>query len=67
MQTLMTVDELAEQLGVKKSTIYQWTHLRFVPHVKLGSCVRFREEEILKWLEEKSVRGRMGRRRQLGQ
>lgn len=62
MRTLMTVDELTEQLGVKKSTIYQWIHLKFVPHVKLGSCVRFREEEILDWLTEKSIRGRKSNR-----
>jgi excisionase family DNA binding protein len=38
---------------VKISTIYQWTHIGYIPHFKLGRFVRFRESDILKWLELK--------------
>lgn len=58
MQKLMTPDEIAEMLSVKKSTIYNWTHIGFIPHVKIGRHVRFREADILKWLKKKSVKGR---------
>jgi excisionase family DNA binding protein len=36
MPKLLTPQEIAEYLGVKPSTIYQWTHQGFIPHVKLG-------------------------------
>jgi excisionase family DNA binding protein len=45
-------------LGVKLSTIYQWTHIGYIPHFKLGRFVRFKEHEVLEWLESKSRNGR---------
>ncbi|MFH1892358.1 MAG: helix-turn-helix domain-containing protein [Candidatus Zixiibacteriota bacterium] len=41
MQKLLTPDEVAEYLGVKKSTIYQCTHQEYIQHIKIG---RFRRE-----------------------
>jgi excisionase family DNA binding protein len=55
---LMTVAQVAEWLNVKESTIRKWTHYGFIPHVKLGRCVRFMESEIEKWLQERSEKGR---------
>ena len=49
---------MAEYLGVKVSTIYQWTHIGYIPHMKLGRFVRFKENDILKWLESKNDKGR---------
>ncbi|MFQ5870167.1 MAG: helix-turn-helix domain-containing protein, partial [Candidatus Zixiibacteriota bacterium] len=37
MDQLLTVEEIAEYLNLKPSTIYQWTHQGFIPHIKLGS------------------------------
>jgi excisionase family DNA binding protein len=48
-------------LGVKPSTIYQWTHQGFIPHVKLGKLVRFREADVAKWIEKRSEKGRKTR------
>ena len=62
MQKLLTAEEMAEVLQVKLSTIYKWTHEGFVPHVKLGKLVRFRESEVLAWLEKRSEKGRVKRR-----
>jgi len=62
MDRLFTPDEMSELLGVKLSTIYQWTHIEYIPHFKLGRFVRFREQEILKWLESKSRNGRNSQR-----
>jgi excisionase family DNA binding protein len=53
--------EIAEYLGVKTSTVYQWTHQRFIPHVKLGRLVRFREQAVMDWVEKRSEAGRIGR------
>ena len=55
MDKLLTIDELAEVLTVKKSTIYQWVHLGLIPHMKVGRLLRFREEDIQKWLISKQV------------
>jgi len=49
---------MSELLGVKVSTIYQWTHIEYIPHMKLGRFVRFKEKDVLKWLESQSKTGR---------
>ncbi|MDX9857935.1 MAG: helix-turn-helix domain-containing protein [candidate division Zixibacteria bacterium] len=48
----------SELLGVKLSTIYQWTHIGYIPHFKLGRFVRFREREVGRWLDSKAINGR---------
>ncbi len=55
MDKLLTIDELAEVLSVKKSTIYQWVHLGLIPHIKMGRLLRFKKEDIEKWLLSKQV------------
>ncbi len=61
MQKLLTPEEVAEYLGVKVSTIYQWTYQEFIPHVKVGRFVRFRLHAIEKWVEQRSIAGRKTR------
>ncbi len=65
MNKLLTPDEVAELLSVRKSTIYQWTHQGFIPHVKLGKFVRFKESDVSKWLEKRSSNGRGTRKANL--
>ena len=62
MDKLLTVEEIAEYLNLKPSTIYQWTHQGFIPHIKIGNRVRFRMSQIEKWLERKTVNGRARKR-----
>jgi len=62
MENLLTPQEIADVLGVSKSTIYQWTHQEYIPHVKLGRFVRFRTSEVQKWLDRKSLAGRKTRK-----
>ncbi len=66
MDRLLKAEELAEMLCVKKSTIYQWTHIEYIPHLKIGNFVRFRPDEIQKWLNTKSVKGRYSRTPKIG-
>ncbi len=61
MDKLYTPDEMSELLGVKLSTIYQWTHIGYIPHFKLGRFVRFKERDVMNWLESKRVNGRSER------
>ncbi len=55
MDKLLTIDELTVFLTVKKSTIYQWVHIGLIPHIKVGRLLRFREEDIQKWLISRQV------------
>jgi len=56
MEKLLTIDELAKVLSVKKSTIYQWVHLGLIPHIKVGRLLRFKEGNIQKWLISREVK-----------
>ncbi len=58
MNKLYTPEEMSELLGVKLSTIYQWTHIGYIPHFKLGRFVRFKERDVLQWLESNKRNGR---------
>ena len=58
MERLLDTAEIAEQLGMSVSTIRKWVHYGFIPHVKLGRAVRFREKDIETWIEERTEKGR---------
>jgi excisionase family DNA binding protein len=55
---LLDTKQVAEWLNVKETTIRKWTHYGFIPHIKIGRCVRFQERDIEKWLQERTVKGR---------
>ncbi len=48
---LMTVEELAGYLKVKKSTIYDKVHIKSIPFLKHGNTLRFRRKHIDLWLQ----------------
>ncbi|MFH1373259.1 MAG: helix-turn-helix domain-containing protein [bacterium] len=50
---LLTPQQLADVLGVKLSTIYYWSHTRYIPTVKMGRLLRFRRSSIERWLEKR--------------
>jgi excisionase family DNA binding protein len=49
---LLTVDEVAERLGMTKEWVWKQARSGRIPHVKLGRYRRFREEAIEQWLRE---------------
>ncbi|MDA8061599.1 MAG: helix-turn-helix domain-containing protein [Actinomycetota bacterium] len=55
---LLTIDQLAEQLGITTRHVRRLIAERRVPYVKVGRLVRFDEEEIKAWLDEHRVGGR---------
>lgn len=57
--SLLTPRQVADLLSVKLSTIYQWTHTRQIPCVKLGRLVRFRRSMIEKWINQRERKGRI--------
>ena len=52
MERLMTAKQVSELIEVKHSTIYQWVHEGLIPYVKLGKCVRFRKDELFRWIDK---------------
>jgi len=51
--SLMTLDELAKYLRMKKVTIYKHAQEGKVPGFKVGSKWRFKKSTIDKWIEDK--------------
>lgn len=48
---LLTARELADYLGLSPSTVLDWWEAGRLPGFKIGTAVRFRESEVLEWLE----------------
>jgi excisionase family DNA binding protein len=59
MEAMLNTNQVAELLGMSVSTIRKWVHYGYIPHVKLGRAVRFRERDIEAWTEEKAEKGRL--------
>lgn len=55
LDRLITIDELASRLHVKKETLYQWCHRQTVPFFRLGRRTLFDPVEVDAWLELKRV------------
>lgn len=51
LEELMTIEELAEYLRVKKRTVYDWLRKGKIPAVKAVGQWRFRKKKIEDWLE----------------
>ena len=52
---LMTVEEVAEYLRVKPSTVYKWAKEGKIPAAKVGWLWRFEREQIETWLRERTL------------
>ncbi len=58
MEKLLTIKQVSECLQVSPSLVYKWVHYDFVPHIKIGSLVRFRESDLTNWLKIRQSKGR---------
>ena len=58
MEKLLTIKQLSEILGYSCRTIYEWTHYGFIPYIKLGGLVHFKESNIDLWLKKRERKGR---------
>jgi excisionase family DNA binding protein len=52
---LLTAAELADHLALSTATILDWFEAGRLPGFKLGRVVRFRETEVLEWVEAHRV------------
>ena len=55
---LLTAREVADLLGFAADTIVDWAEAGTVPAFKVGGRLRFRESEVLGWLETRRLNGR---------
>ena len=60
-QTLLDVNGVAHLLSVSPQTVYKWVRTGYIPHFKLGKCVRFSQPAVLQWLAERESQGRTTR------
>lgn len=52
---LMTIEEAALFLNLKVSKIRKDIFNKAIPYYKIGSLIRFKKDELVKWLEQKVV------------
>ena len=50
-QELMTIDEVAQYLRVKRRTIYEWVKNHRIPAIKTVGQWRFKKDKIDAWLD----------------
>lgn len=51
----MTVNEVAKLLSVAEKTIRKYVWERSIPYFKIGGHVRFDQQKILEWIQEREM------------
>ncbi|MBU4313013.1 MAG: helix-turn-helix domain-containing protein [Candidatus Omnitrophica bacterium] len=49
---------LDQEIPIKPSTIYKWAHYHYMPCVKIGNRIRFKEQKVEEWLKKRERKGR---------
>lgn len=57
--SLMTVEEVAEFLRVRPSTVYDWAKDGKIPASKVGRLWRFHRDEIDEWVRNGGLQGKV--------
>ncbi len=52
IQRLMSIDDLADYLGLQRQTIYNWLHNKKISGIKIGKVWRFDKNYIDDWLSK---------------
>ena len=52
----LSVEEIADYLGVKRDTVYKWIERKKMPAHKVGSLWKFKREEIDAWVRSGEAR-----------
>lgn len=50
---LWTLEDVAQFLQVKPSVVRYWARNREIPYVRLGRCIRFKQADIVNWVNGK--------------
>lgn len=54
MDKLFSVSEVADFLGIKKTTVYKYVMKQRIPYVKIGARLLFDQARIEAWVKEQS-------------
>jgi excisionase family DNA binding protein len=46
----LTINEVSEYFGIKKSTLYFHVESGAIPHYRIGRLIRFRKQEVDQWM-----------------
>ena len=52
----LSVDEIAEYLGIKKDTVYKWVAAKRIPAHKVGRLLKFKKDEVDEWIRQGNTR-----------
>ncbi|MEU8635172.1 helix-turn-helix domain-containing protein [Amycolatopsis sp. NPDC048633] len=53
---LLSVEDVADYLGIPKNTLYQWRTKGYGPAGRrIGKYVRYRSEDVDSWVEQQGV------------
>lgn len=55
MERLMTLSEAADFLSLAQITIRKKVSEREIPFYKIGGLIRFRREDLERWVQERKV------------
>jgi excisionase family DNA binding protein len=47
----LSVDEIADHLGIKRDTVYRWISERHMPGHKIGRLWKFSKKEVDEWVK----------------
>jgi excisionase family DNA binding protein len=53
----LTVVDVAGRMKVSRSWVYKKAHAGIIPHVRIGSVIRFVEKDIETWINAHKVNG----------
>ena len=51
---LLDLPEAARRLGVSHVTLYRWVAQKKIPNVRIGRLVRFRVDDLARWIDARS-------------
>jgi excisionase family DNA binding protein len=54
----LSVEQIAEYLGVSKDTVYTWITAKAMPAHRLGRLWKFKKEEVDGWVKSGGAAGR---------
>lgn len=47
----LSVEEIAEHLGIKRDTVYKWVKNKNMPSHKVGRLLKFQAREVDDWVK----------------
>jgi len=53
----LTIGEVAKRMKVSQSWVYKKAKAKVIPHVRIGSVIRFVEKDIEEWINKHKISG----------